>query len=104
MGLGVYEKKEMSSTYGILSTLTEECFVVLVSSLSASYREGTMEKECFISNGAHLMFSILQEQNPVMIYIAAVCRHAHKLCDEIVYSDSQVIAYIDSRVLEGESW
>lgn len=94
----------MSSTNGIFSTLTEECFVVLVSMLSASYREGTMAKECFISNGAHLMLSILQEQNPVMIHIAAVCRHTHRLCDEIVYSDRQVIAYTDSRVLEGVSW
>lgn len=94
----------MSSTNGILFTLTEECFVVLVSMLSASYREGTMEKECFISNGAHLLLSTLQEQNPVMLHIAAVCRRAHRLCDEIVYSNRQVIAYTDSRVLEGMSW
>jgi len=74
----------MSSTYGILSTLNEVCFEILISTLSASYREATVEKECFMHNGAHLVLSTLQWQNAVMIYIAAIWRHAHKLCDEIM--------------------
>lgn len=33
------KKKEMSLSYGILSVLTKECFEVLVSIFSASYRD-----------------------------------------------------------------